>query len=195
MSRSTISPLRRITATLALAGVAGIASVTVAPAALAEEAAVVESIETAAPETIAPETAAPETAAPETAAPETAAPAPATEVVPEQVPAPEAAPAPQTAPEAAPAPAPAAPGFVVSPLPEAAVEVKIGRFSITLQPRVVQVLQTFAANFYVSQGRDVTFNKKGELVVSPKYCDPTKSSWQNRNCVPMPTPGGGGGRF
>jgi hypothetical protein len=185
MSRSTISPLRRITATLALAGVAGIASVTVAPAALAEEAAVVESIETAAPETTAPET----------AAPETATPAPATEVVPGQVPAPEAAPAPQTAPEAAPAPAPAAPGFVVSPLPEAAVEVKIGRFSITLQPRVVQVLQTFAANFYVSQGRDVTFNKKGELVVSPKYCDPTKSSWQNRNCVPMPTPGGGGGRF
>lgn len=77
---------------------------------------------------------------------------------------------------------------VTSPLPEAPVAFVLGRFSRTLPAVKAQVAQTVLANLYVSQGFPVAFDSRGALVIGPRTCDPAKSTAWNKGCV-APTAG------
>ena len=78
--------------------------------------------------------------------------------------------------------APAAPP-ATSPLPSDPVTLKLKGFTITLQPVVVQAVQTIVADYLADQGRLYTYDSKGRLIVGPKFCDPKKDAKANKNCV------------
>lgn len=58
--------------------------------------------------------------------------------------------------------------------------------------KVVSHVRTKVADYLIGQGRQVTFDQRGRLIVAPPVCDPAKPRWQQRNCV---QPVEGGGRF
>ena len=154
MTRSTISPIRRAVATLAVAGVAGISSVALAPSALADEA----------------------PAAPVDVSAWAVALLPA----PVEVPLPDSIAALQQALAETATPTP---DTIESPVPDKPIEVKLHWLKLKLSGQDAQRFQTIEANFYASQGYQVTFTEDGMLVIGPKICDPTKSAAWNKGCV------------
>jgi hypothetical protein len=70
-----------------------------------------------------------------------------------------------------------------SPLPQGAVQVKVGSLKFTFAAPVAQKVQTIVANFYAAQGYQVTYNAKGVLTIGKRICDVTKSKDWNKGCV------------
>jgi hypothetical protein len=176
MTRSTLSPVRRFTAALALAGVAGLGGVAVAPAAHADDrddkkAAVV--VETPPPGVV-------DNSAPLAVALPEITGVKGNVVLPALV----SYRSNQLA-------------LVQSPTPDAPVTFRVDRFSLTLNPVHAQKAQTALATLYTFHGYPVVFTARGQLVIGPRTCDPTKSGAWNKGCVtPGRGPGSaGGGRF
>jgi hypothetical protein len=171
MTRSTLSPVRRFTAALALAGVAGLGGVAVAPAAYADDdddrktAVVVEAVDNSGPLAV---------ALPEITGVKGNVVLPALVSYRSNRLA-----------------------LVQSPTPDAPVTFTVDRFRLTLNPVHAQKAQTALATLYQFHGYPVVFTARGTLVIGPRTCDPTKSGDWNKGCV---SPGGGagaegGGRF
>src|SRR4051794_38158311 len=70
-----------------------------------------------------------------------------------------------------------------SPLPQGAVQVKVGKLKLTLSAPVAQKAQTIIANFYAAQGYQLTYNSKGVLTIGKRICDLSKSKGWNKDCV------------
>ena len=70
-----------------------------------------------------------------------------------------------------------------SPLPEGAVQVKVGKLKLTLSAPVAQKVQTVIANFYAAQGYQLAYNAKGVLTLGKRICDDAKSKGWNKDCV------------
>jgi hypothetical protein len=70
-----------------------------------------------------------------------------------------------------------------SPLPQGAVQVKVGSLKFTFSAPVAQKVQTIVANFYTAQGYQVAYNAKGVLSIGKRVCDDTKAKDWNKGCV------------
>lgn len=160
MTRSTLSPVRRFVAVLALAGVAGLGSVTAAPAALADEPVATTSV---------------------TEAPAAEAAQPLVVSLPDvQKELRQALPA-LLAPGAF-------PQIIRSPLPDAPVTFKAGHLKLTLPAVYAQRAQTALATVYTALGYTVVFDSHGRLVIGPKFCKPNKKAEQQVGCIPTGGP-------
>jgi hypothetical protein len=157
----SISPLRRIAAVAAIAGVTALGGVALAPAALADDG-------TTAPAAVAPAPAAKPAKAPELKL-----------VLPNVKDSGITWPAVLSAAQN-PAGLP-----LQSPLPDGIVTWDLGGgMKLRLLPQVAQQVQTVAANLYSQAGYLVAFNEDGLLAFGKKICDPTqpKDSVRNKGC-------------
>jgi hypothetical protein len=150
--------VRRFTAALALAGVAGLGAVVAAPAAYADEPAAEVTVET-----------------------------PAVEAAPLVVTLPKVDKELRQALPALLLPG-AFPTIVKSPLPDAPVTFVLDKLRIELRPQVAQHAQTALATVYTSLGYTVIFDSHGRLVIGPKFCDPKKKPEKQVGCVPTGGP-------
>jgi hypothetical protein len=139
MTRSTISPIRRVAAVAAIAGVTGLGAVALAPSAFAAPA----------------------------PPPLKATTTPYTTVT-----------------------GPNGQEWIVSPVPDKKIDVKIGKFHVKLEGWAAQAYQSVEANQDVLQGLNVWFDEHGVLMTGPQPCDPTLPVEVQPNCVSK-----GGPRF
>ncbi len=153
MFRSMISPIRRGVAALAIAGVAGVGTVALAPAALADQAPASGNVSALAAGLL---------------------PAPVDVPLPDAIVALQQALAETATPTA---------DTIESPVPDKPVEVKLGWLKIKLTGQDAQQFQTIEANFYANIGYQVTFDQHGVFVIGKKICDPAKSAAWNKGCV------------
>lgn len=168
MTRSTISPLRRLAATMATLGVLGFGAVAVAPAALADVTPVA---------TVDAGTAAP-----------AAQPAKAPEL---KLKLPNAKDSGITFAQVLSAVQNSASLPIQSPVPVASVTWDLGGgLKLSLVPQAAQAVQTVAANLYSQAGYQVVFNDNGLLMIGDKICDPSqpKDSVRNKGCKPADGP-------
>jgi hypothetical protein len=70
-----------------------------------------------------------------------------------------------------------------SPLPQGAVQMKVGSLKFTFSAPVAQKVQTIVANFYAAQGYQIAYNAKGVLVIGKRICDDSQSKDWNKGCV------------
>jgi hypothetical protein len=128
MTSSTISPLRRVAAVAAIAGVTGLGAVALAPSALAD--------------------------------PMKATTTPYTTVVDHS-----------------------GHEWIVSPMPDKKIDVKIGKYKMKLYGWAAQAYQSLEANYDVQHGISIWFDEHAILQTGPAPCDPTRNAEDQPGCV------------
>ena len=73
--------------------------------------------------------------------------------------------------------------WVVSPMPEKKIDVKIGKYKVKLYGWAAQAYQSLEATYDLEHAISFYFDEHGILKLGPAPCDPTRRAEDQANCV------------